>query len=79
MISNHPYEQKMAASNYYLNILITLPITGKSKQDEWKTILAIGKSIGYPIDMIHNLKTRLIKGNASKNNNRKKWSHARNG
>ena len=37
-----------------------LPITDKSKQDEWQTILAIAKNNGYPTSMIHNLKTKLI-------------------
>jgi hypothetical protein len=38
LTSNHPYEQKMAAFNYYINGLLTMSITEKSKQ-EWKTIL----------------------------------------
>ena len=56
---NHPYEQKISAFTYYTNRSITLPITDKSKQDEWETILEIAKYNGYPTDMIHNLKTRL--------------------
>jgi len=34
--------------------MITLPITEKSKKEEWKTILAIAKNNGYPIH-INNL------------------------
>jgi hypothetical protein len=41
LTSNHPYEQKISASTYYINRLITLPITDKAKQNEWETILAI--------------------------------------
>jgi hypothetical protein len=37
-----------------------LPITDKSKQNEWEIILAIAKNNDYPISIIHNLKTRLI-------------------
>jgi len=37
--SNHPYGHKLAAFNYYINRLLTLPITKESKQQEWKTIL----------------------------------------
>jgi uncharacterized protein (UPF0335 family) len=59
LISNHPYEQKLSAFTYYINRLITLPITDKSKQDEWKTILAKAENNGYPTSLIHNLKTRL--------------------
>ena len=39
--SNHPYEHKLAAFMYYINRMLTLPITKQSKQQEWKTILAI--------------------------------------
>jgi hypothetical protein len=48
----------MSAFNYYINRLIILPVTEKSKQEEWKTILAIAKDNGNPIDMIRNLKTK---------------------
>jgi hypothetical protein len=54
--SNHPYEQKMAAFNYYINKLLTMPITEQSKQVEWKTIIATAKNNSYPINMINNLK-----------------------
>jgi hypothetical protein len=30
--SNHPYEQKIAACNCYINRMLTLPITKQSKQ-----------------------------------------------
>jgi hypothetical protein len=58
LTSNHPCEQKTSAFTYYINRLITLPITDKAKQNEWKTILAIAKHNDYPTSMIHNLKTR---------------------
>jgi hypothetical protein len=45
---------------YYINRLTTLPITEKSKQKEWETILTTAKNNGYPINMIHGLKTKLI-------------------
>jgi hypothetical protein len=32
--SNHPYEYKLAAFNYYINRILTLPITKQSKQQE---------------------------------------------
>jgi hypothetical protein len=59
LTSNHPYEQKISAFTYYINRLITLPITDKAKQTEWETILAIVKHNVYPTSMIQNLKTRL--------------------
>jgi hypothetical protein len=79
LTSNHPYEQTLSAFIYYINRLITLPITEKSKKNEWKIILAIAKNNGYPIDMIYNLKTKLIfrkqsqKQQQEKTVSRKKW------
>jgi hypothetical protein len=70
----------MSAFNYYINRLITLPVTEKSKQEEWKTIPAIAKDNGYPTDMICNLKTKLIakkqkqnKQQENKTTPHKKW------
>jgi Icc-related predicted phosphoesterase len=40
--------------------MITLPITEKSKQEEWKAILTIAKNNGYPINTINKLKIKLI-------------------
>jgi hypothetical protein len=57
---NHPSEHKISAFSYYINRLTTLPITEKSKQKEWGTILTIAKNNGYPHNMIHWLKTKLI-------------------
>ena len=58
-----------------------LPITDKSKQDEWQTILAIAKNNGYPTSTIHNLKTKLIsrKQNQKDDNNKKKLHLIENG
>jgi len=36
---NHPYEHKIAAFRYYINRMTTLPITEKSKTDEWNTTM----------------------------------------
>jgi hypothetical protein len=82
LTSNHPYEQKVSAFTYYINRLIMLPITDKSKQDEWKTILAIAENNGYPTSLIHNLKTRLtIRKQKPKTTTKrkKKLSHVENG
>ena len=58
--SNHPTEQKMAAFWYYINRLITLPLTQKGKDIEWATILNLAKHNGFPIEKITRLKTQLI-------------------
>jgi hypothetical protein len=60
LISNHPLEQKISAIYYYINRLITLPITEQSKQKEWETILTIASNNGYASSMIQGLKTKLI-------------------
>ena len=44
--SNHPHEHKIAAFRHYIHRMITLPITPKSKHEEWKTILTIVKTTG---------------------------------
>ena len=44
--SNHPHEHKIAAFRHYTHKMITLLITEKSKQEEWKTILTIVKTTG---------------------------------
>ena len=40
--------------------MITLPVTEKSKKDEWKPILTIAENNGYSIHTIRNLKTKII-------------------
>jgi hypothetical protein len=60
LTSNHPHEQTISAFIYYINRPITSPVTEKSKQEEWKTILTIAKNNGDPINRVHNLKTKLI-------------------
>ena len=58
--SNHPYEHKIAAFRYYIHRMITFPITEKSKQEEWNTILNTAKNNGYPVNTIIDLRTKLI-------------------
>jgi len=45
--SNHPLEHKLAAFNFYINRMVTLPITKQAKQQEWKIILAIAQIMGF--------------------------------
>jgi len=44
-LSNHLLEQKMAAFRYYINRLITLPITQERKEIEWATIQITAKTM----------------------------------
>jgi len=36
--SNHPHDHKLAAFNYYINTMLTLPITKQANQQEWQII-----------------------------------------
>ena len=59
--SNHPYEHKLAAFNYYIHRMLTLPIMKQSKQQEWKIIITIAQNNGFSMHIIHNLKEKMIK------------------
>ena len=40
--------------------MITLPITEQRKQQKWKIILFIVKNSGFPLQMIQNLRNKLM-------------------
>jgi predicted neuraminidase len=58
--SNHPLIHKLAAFDFYINRMLTLPITKLAKQQEWKIILALAQNSGFPLHIIQNLKKKLI-------------------
>jgi hypothetical protein len=58
--SNHPFKQKFAAFVFYINRMITLPITEQAKLQELNTILKMTKNNGFPSHIIHYLRNRLI-------------------
>jgi hypothetical protein len=58
--SNHTLEHKLAAFNFYINRMLTLPITKQAKQQEWKIILAVAQNNGFPLQIIHKLKKKLM-------------------
>ena len=58
--SNHPLGRKLAAFNFYINRMLTLPIIKQAKQQEWKIVLAIAQNNGFPLQIIHNLKKKLV-------------------
>jgi len=49
----------MAAFRYYVNRLLTLPLTQEGKNREWAEILNMAKSNGFPEDKVTKLKTQL--------------------
>jgi hypothetical protein len=40
--------------------MITLPITEQAKQQEWNLILTIARNKGFPLQIIHNPKNKLM-------------------
>ena len=57
--SNHPRDHKLAAFTYYINRMITLPIT-ENKKHEWKSILTIARKNIFPKNIIHDIKKKEI-------------------
>jgi hypothetical protein len=57
--SNHPPEHKLAAFNYYINRMLTLPITKQQQQQEWNTIQTIAQNNGFPKPIIQRLKMKI--------------------
>jgi len=59
--------------------MITLPITGQAKQKEWNIILTIAKNNGFPLQIIHKIKNKIIlktqktKVTPTKTQETKKW------
>jgi hypothetical protein len=58
--SNHPLEHKLAAFSFYINRMLTLPITKQAKQQEREVIFAIAQNNGYTMQIIQNLKKKLM-------------------
>jgi hypothetical protein len=58
--SNHPYDHKIAAFKYYINRMITMPITEKATKQEWEKILQTAHNNGFPERIVHKLKNKLI-------------------
>jgi len=55
-----PLEHNLAAYTVHINRMITLPITQQAKQQEWNIILTIPRNNGFPLQIIHNLKNKLM-------------------
>ena len=46
--SNHPYGHKLAAFNYYINRMLTMPISEEARKQEWNKILVMAHNSGVP-------------------------------
>jgi hypothetical protein len=58
--SNHPYDHKVAAFNYYINRMITMPITEQATKQEWEKIPEMAYNNGFSERMVHKIKSKLI-------------------
>ena len=61
--SNNPLKQKLSAYIFYVNRLLFTPITDQPRQQEWNTIRIIAKNNVFPLQLLHNLKNRLLQHN----------------
>ena len=59
LLSNHPFEQKISAYRFYIQRMLTLPISQIGINKEWAIICAMAKSNGFPESIIYNLRKRL--------------------
>jgi hypothetical protein len=55
--------------------MLTLPITKQAKQQEWKIILAIAQNNGFPLQIIHNLKKKLLAKKKTPNHDNQKMGN----
>ena len=58
--SNYQLEHNLAEYTFYANRMITLPTTEQVKQQEWNIILTILRNNEFPLQIIHNLKNKLM-------------------
>ena len=54
--SNHPIQHKMAAYRYFINRMLTLPLTPANRKIEWHKILTIANNNNFPLQLIKNPK-----------------------
>ena len=68
---------KLAACIFYINRLLSAPITDQARQQEWNTIYTIAKNNGFPLQLTHNLKNKITRTQHTTNNlaqkTKKKW------
>jgi hypothetical protein len=57
--ANHPLLHKLAAYRFYINRMLSTPITDQARQHEWNTICTIAKNNGFPLHIIYNLNNKI--------------------
>jgi hypothetical protein len=58
--SNHPYGRKLAAFKYYINRMITMPISEQAVKQEWNKILIMAQNNCFPVHLIHGMKRQIM-------------------
>ena len=58
--SSHPYDHKLTSFHYYINRMITMPITEQATKHEWSKILVMAHNNGFPECLIHRLRNKFI-------------------
>jgi len=58
-LSNHPMQHKLAAYGYYINRMLSLPLTKESQATEWNTIQTIAHNNNFPTKLVTNLKCQI--------------------
>ena len=56
--SNHPHNHKLAAFIFYINRIISMPITCQAVSREWHKILTVAGNNVFPEHIIHDLKKK---------------------
>jgi hypothetical protein len=78
--SNHPLEHKIAAFQWYITIMHSLPLTPKRQQKEWTIIQYIAQTNNLPYTLIQKLNSQLqhrqnnYNGNKNTNTDIKTWT-----
>jgi hypothetical protein len=57
--SNHPHDQNLAAFEYYINRMVTLPITKQAAKQECEIIIAMAHNNGFPEQTVQKLGKKL--------------------
>jgi len=57
--SNHPYDHKLAAFNYYINRMIIMPITEQTVKQQWNNMLTMAHNNSFP-KHIYRLRNKLL-------------------
>jgi len=57
--SNHPYDHRLEAFKYYINRMVTLPITEQTAKQEWEKIIAMAHNNVFPEQTVQKLRKEL--------------------